>query len=730
MKGFQLIDRFTGKDWPLTQTTGLVGTLILSCNEPTWLNGVRIDRSAYLVPLPDGKFSLTDAHANEFEFSDWNGRLLPVKHEKDSYLGFRNQLKDLAENMSPNGEWLKVSPWIIKDLKHVQPNHLDLILKRYLWHLEEVSRRPQTRLTIEIERMPVSRARRIPARAYPYLASHTEDWEHRKLTTVIPHKILSTLPDDLLNFYENRLVARLIYDFFIYLRGRLQELDAIREGLGEANPELGTHQRQQRVFRLMGYAIDYGEFQNRTQATRQLIEDLYARSVVLLNSKLFKAISPQERSQIPDEVRYTNILVNDRNYQFINVLWKELLSFQNYHRKTLQEITYEQQELCNGFQNFCLLLVHHALKNLGFVSEEQGTQTNSTVTLTGACGRMELYVDDCQNILLKQDSQVLVRFLPLASKLLSVPHQFGEHISEIQSRLVKHKKRSSANPENKDLTIILYPGQKDDVDRLQEDIKWQAITIGPDLHSHQQFGLLLVSSYLPGSVERVGRAVRWALWSKLFRSYPPRISLPATYERHLLAESSGWLASTDKHGVASVLRLPTEKETRIFKDYLHQKVGELQSGGLKKHKLDLHYISQSEASLEQAIEGFAALYTCPICQQPARAEDFIPRGQGNFICHCRNSDCRNTEWGLRRCGACGENYPYLIQEGKGLILPKNLHPGWLDDIFGMDVLSAPCFLNPLKWEFRCPHCGACPSAQNQAACLSCVEVKKEKTNDR
>ena len=64
----------------------------------------------------------------------------------------------------------------------------------------QVCSKPITQLTSEIERLPISQARRIPTKAYSHLATHTEDWEYPKLSSVIPRRILSTFPTDLYDF--------------------------------------------------------------------------------------------------------------------------------------------------------------------------------------------------------------------------------------------------------------------------------------------------------------------------------------------------------------------------------------------------------------------------------------------------------------------------------------------------------------------------------------------------
>ena len=731
MKGLRLIDRLSGQIWTANQEANLAGLVLLDSEQPVWLNGLQVEHTAYLVALPNGKIHLKDSQGDEIQLADWDSQLLPIKHERNSYLMFESRLRDLVKHGASFSDWLKVSPWVIQDIKDIERvllNRFDRMLERHLWHLEEVSRRPQTRLTIEIERMPVGRARRIPPKAYPYLAAHTEDWEYRKLTSVVPSRILSTLPEELINFYENRLAARLITDCFRYLGDRLLELVAIENDLDKANPkQAGTHQRQQRIYRLMGEAIDLGVLQRRIHSTRIVLEKLRSRVMRLFESQLYKAITPQHRDQIPAEIRNTNILVNDRNYRFVNLLWKEYLE-QNIRRpKTVQEIAKEQQNLCQGFHHFCAVLICHALHGLGFAENETSSLPHNRLSLASPWGTVELAWEADETITIGRNGNLLVRFVPIPSTLAANPHKVTHRLAEVRTAMRLTRKNSGKSPSRKKYpyTVILYPGQGTELSALDDETQAQLLTLGFDSSHSQEYGILPVSSYLLSSVERVGRSIRWSIWGSMFESYPPEISVPVRFETEILNKHT-WLHSKGKHGVAHVLRLPEKVETSSLQEFLRQARSTLQSRSGKIHQLDLDNIAQCQQSLIEAERQLTELLTCPLCHQPANPDDFMLRENESFICICRDRDCRAAQWGLRICGVCGSKYPFLIQSGDGLSLPEHTHAGWLDDIFGMDVLSAPCPTTSNKWEFRCPHCGSCPKAQTSAICELCQVTKKDK----
>jgi hypothetical protein len=87
---------------------------------------------------------------------------------------------------------------------------LELLVRDHFGHIEAVCRKPRAHLHVEIECVPVTQSRRTPPEATSYLAAHTEDWGQRLLSGIRPKRVLAEVPQDLLDIYENRVVARLL----------------------------------------------------------------------------------------------------------------------------------------------------------------------------------------------------------------------------------------------------------------------------------------------------------------------------------------------------------------------------------------------------------------------------------------------------------------------------------------------------------------------------------------
>lgn len=148
-------------------------------------------------------------------------------------------------------------------------NRFEVLLEEKLFHLEEIFRQPHYLLQRTIEKVNVSRAKRIPAKSYQNLASHTEDWLHKSIVNFKPHRILNEELDLLYDVYENQVTVTLIERCLLYLNSRIKEVHDITEFLKDYSKILsdrddsrGWYQKIERNLTLIG---DVYEDQNYRQ---------------------------------------------------------------------------------------------------------------------------------------------------------------------------------------------------------------------------------------------------------------------------------------------------------------------------------------------------------------------------------------------------------------------------------------------------------------------------------
>lgn len=722
MKDFWFRDRLTGQESTRFIDSSLAGKVLVYFDPPAWINGIPASPGSYLLPTRSGKAIIRTLEGVTTLAENIPFQQFPIKNEKESLLVFGKRLQEIIDLDATWSDWAEVSPLVVSNLQKVRLNHFDKILQQYLWHLQEVSRNPRTQLTIEIERLPVGRARRIPTKAYEHLASHTEDWEYRKLTSVVPNRILSTLPDDLINFYENRLAARLIVDIFRYLRDRIKVLRDIENFQVEIS--LGTHQRRRRVLQLLAEAVDPEETHRHAKATHEILEDLYQRTLGMFDQILYQAIPPQVRDQVPDEVRATNILVNDRHYRFINLIWKEYLQHQQNQPKTNAQIQHELQDLCKSYDLYCCLLVCRSLAQLGFKPELDFPLLKGSPThLRSTFGEVIFNWEEDGTFSILRENRILLRLVPLITTLTSnmepseVSHYFEEILTDIKGKPKVAKKIPKHAQMEQVPTVILYPGSSDERRQLPTTLQQRALSLGNDLPEPEKVGFVPVSTYDLGSVERVARALRWSIMSDQILSYPPIVQVPVRGREEILKRAN-FLQATDDISNLKLLREPEESEYFPLQEYIKHTIGNLKSKGGKANAGEIALFEKFLNDLDGVFQQLDSLRNCPLCGKKSRREEFHISAEDHFFCECKERDC-NLIWGTRACTNCHNRFPFMRFNDPQI--PEKTPPGWVEETYGMDILAIPCPSRGREMAYICPVCGSCGYTPGRPGCVTCPQ---------
>ena len=704
------------------------------------LNTISAHDRDFLVPDVAGRWTLSDR--NDVSSGVFELTSIPSDFEVDSLQSISDQLTFTSDSAGSWLDWLDVSP-VPRDIGHViDVLPLEKAIIKYCGYLEEVCCRPKAHLLVEIERVYASMARRIPAKALPYLAAHTEDWEVPTLRGVRPKRILAELRDDQFDIYENRLATRLVDHLDGYLRRRLAALRKVRRELQKLQREIekrnnasaqvsGTYRRATRICVLWGQLIDSTAAQVKADATYREIEGLSRRIQGLMDSFLYGRIPA--RATVPDQPRATNILSNDNNYRKVSLLWLEWLR----HGRTRNEVespgeVYRRfQMLGHNFETFCLLLIVRSLDQLGIepldeslavpVSARSGSTTylSSGLTLSAATdGGIEL----------GRHASILLRVVPIPATLTATA---GDVVERFTRELAERKDPA--------LLLLLHLSNQDEnvkpssFDRLR---MLQTVGNEPDLTLPANFAMLPVSPWEIDSVERVSRAIQWAVLGAALRSYPCVFGpVPSDFS----PAASSWLRvrGLGSERVASVLRNPTLAEIgRLYLQSAHDsaqravdsissessrissQIAERRGRSMNEvremmqrkaelrveraeHEETLHALEHFVPQFLTFLQNLPAVNHCPVC--PARGAstaDGWAGDEGYLRFQCE--DC-GTEWGNRVCGSCHERIPFL--ELPNSRIPDFHIPGEVDRILGCDVLALPSRSETGKLGFLCSSCG-------------------------
>jgi hypothetical protein len=638
--------------------------------------------------------------------------------------------RSLGELIEQGGTWLDVldvSPLVPGMSNRAEFQPFEQLLKENVGHLAEVCRKPRTHLRVEVERMAVSRARRFPAQAANYLAVHTEDWERPTLRSVVPKRILATVREDQFDIYENRVAVRLVDHLVVYLRRRVHEVTRLLRVFEEAAGNhgaaaAGSHWRQGRIYKLWGETLDASEAKRKAERTLAQLKHLLFTISGMKDSVLYREVP--RRATVGTTLTMTNILSDDAHYQRVAELWLEWARLGQERAVRPRAYFEEMQDLCRSFDSFALLLTLRALDQLGFEPtnlERSLSGREADVRHGSRFVRLSWATADGA-ISLHGEGVELLRIVPLCSSLAA--------LDEEQLRVVLAD--ADAHAVNGGTTVILYPSPSDATafEHLAPELAGRLRSLAHEVSKAGQraVGLLPVSPWDIGSVERMARQLRWVTTAPTFLSYPPMIARPDLPE---LSRGHTWLeiagnqlrivrAPLENDAVpakrlvddaaAQLSRLEEEREIVALK--LREAVRDRGATGVvnaRKKELNaeitdaekwLEALRRFERELSRAVEVVEDLLGCPTCNRRADARrDFKSMGQ-HFSCTC--SDC-STTWGTIACAGCSKSIPVLRLHGRAWTTLAG-EPGWVDRMLGADVLAVP-LVDGTEIGFVCPSCG-------------------------
>lgn len=267
-------------------------------------------------------------------------------------------------------------------------NKFEELLESTVFHLEEIFRQPHYLLQRTVEKVNVSRAKRIPAKSYQNLASHTEDWLHKSIVDFKPRRILNEELDLQYDVYENQVTIALIERCLIYLNSRIYEvrdisnfLDDYYKLLDDRNDSVGWYKKIDRNLSLIGCVYEDDNYNGNSYRigilsnTRQRLLSLSKRLKALQSTPLFSEVNQRSVQSLmsSSDVRPTNVISNHRHYRYVRDLWLALNKID--HEKSEKERIQHEQDVINGVRSYSKSIIAYIIRNiLGF--EIEGNYSN------------------------------------------------------------------------------------------------------------------------------------------------------------------------------------------------------------------------------------------------------------------------------------------------------------------------------------------------------------------
>ncbi|MDF1552525.1 MAG: hypothetical protein P1P84_05650 [Deferrisomatales bacterium] len=702
-------------------------------DQDVFMNSAGAEHGDFLMPEPSGQWHLLTGDGQRDSGAVSRGQV-PDDLEAESVRTIGDRLKDLTLKGASWFEWIEVIPLVPGISEQVDLQPLEILVREQFGHLEAACLKPRAHLHVEVERVPVPKARRVPPAAVSYLAAHTEDWDRPLLRGILPKRILAEVRYDQVDIYENRVVARLLDNLGAYLNRRIRVLRRLLKVFQEKEDYsasvAGTYQREHRISELWGKSIDANEGRRKAEAALRELEWLKYKVMGLLGSPLYEDVP--RRAYVPTTLKSTNILTNDQHYRRIADLWREWARTGAGRTQSPSELHAEAQRLCRGLDSFVMLLTVRALHTLGY------EPSDTALEMPLAPGGLLSLRGDSVDVTLswRDDGTTCIAFgereLTIVALISNLGAGADERVRESLDRI-----RQAASERERGDVLVLFLASDDERSSADLELLTSLHTVGNDPRNMLAGGgCLPVSPWEIGSTERVARALRWFLSGARLGDYPLRVNVPPDVRDLInLEEHARWLSSQDGGNTLELHTPPHDFEWeslnvaamvqaaeadlrtarsnhRRLNDELRNAVRQRKTGSLVRQKHDAHEEVLQCETVEQAAHALAerlrdaharsiALLSCPTCAVNADpARDFKPLDRGCFCCECHGC---GTQWGTR---LCGEGHRYAVMLPSGDFLETNdQRPGWEDRVYGCDILALPARKQDGQWGFACPECG-------------------------
>ena len=707
------VDRIGGRSVEQPPARTLFGRWLVNPSDglgSIYLNGCPVSNGDVLVPGATETWTFVQPDDTLPIRGNFLADALPGKQDVEALLQLGKLLRNPDKAKGGWLEWSGISPLVPELNKAVEPHPLEDSIERELNHLAAVCRNPRTHIRVETERVLVARARRIAPHAPAWLASHTEDWDHRKLTGIQPRRILAEVREEQWDLYENRIAVRLVDSLVTWLRRRIAEvrrvLDDIFARMEGFDGSESTRYRTERICRLWGeaWAQDANRGRQTAERTLRRLESLLYRVLGLMDSRLYERIS--RRAQASGELRMTNLLSNDDHYRGVARLWHDWSRQVVSHVLSPRELYSRHQNLHRGFDAWCMLVIVRACSQLELCPAED-REWESEIR-PGSVVRLDkdlrIEWEQAGTITLEEGDRTLIRFVPLVHVL-----EHAKTLEAVEARVAPLVEAVAGAPH---WTVILHPA----VPGEPPHDTLAGVGNPPVPGTQGAVDFIRVSPFSLDSVERISRAIRWATLASRMLAYPPTLQTNGELD----IGKKPWIVDSEKSRLA-VVRPPSQEELseldiagRLDKARRHRdNLKQQRARGDRRRKRRLlepvqnaedkvKLLGEFKLNFERARKNVAILDTCPAC---GNADTYFEARENDcFAAYCRSESCV-SRWELRHDPKTSNRIPVFFRDSASSdIRPTDMSPQWVDDVLGCDVLAVPVarneFLPPRKEQLR------------------------------
>ncbi len=331
--------------------------------------GIHGEWPAGTVLIDDGRGSIdVDGVSFELEVSKLDTKELAQRDiafqalEEIKALG---ELSDIERLPSP-----VIPPGIAHRFDHSQLE-VELLEALQFGHLHSIAKSPRISMRYDEELLPVSRVKRTANNYQRHLAAHSECWQQRTFTGIVPKKLQAKISEDEVHIYENRVYARLLDHLERYVIGALARLRVLNETLQKGLDLEGSDSLHRSLRHALcetwGESFSQGEaekLKSLSESQLKQFDEQLKKIQQLKQSATYRSIP--RGAEVPLALKGTNILMNDPHYLKVRRVWelwvKEVAS--NFKDPVLVFRQRQNQE--ELYRYYIGLLVLRAHKKLGW----------------------------------------------------------------------------------------------------------------------------------------------------------------------------------------------------------------------------------------------------------------------------------------------------------------------------------------------------------------------------
>lgn len=255
---------------------------------------------------------------------------------------------------------------------------------------QTINQSPRMSMRYDVELLATSRVKRYASNYQTHLVAHSECWQQRTFTGIIPKKLMAKVSEDEIKIYENVVYARLIDHLLHYLAGaqaRLNQILNIIKAFNNLDAEGKGHHFITQISKDWGRAFNEKSISLlKEQSIEQInfVNKYRSKLIQMKNAALYRSI-PQN-IQVGISLKPTNILMHDENYQRMASVWRTWSKLSFKERLNSAQVIDQKQQQQKEYYIYVVMIVKQIFDDIGW-------QTDSQMSLLNIDNGLELVIE-------------------------------------------------------------------------------------------------------------------------------------------------------------------------------------------------------------------------------------------------------------------------------------------------------------------------------------------------